>query len=83
MSTIIRPHTLLRISGPHPFMTTLRIASQRQLTYSAPRLAPIPGVRHNSTALDKEVKEQEEHSRSDSTVVGGIGKGAEGVHFQG
>lgn len=83
MSTIIRPHTLLRASGPHPFMTTLRIAAQRHLTSSAPRFIPTTGIRHNSTALDKGVKEQEEHSRSDSAVVGGSGKGAEGVHFQG
>jgi hypothetical protein len=33
--------------------------------------------------LDKEVKDKEEHSRSDAAVVGGSGKGAEGVHFQG
>ena len=83
MSTIIRPHTLLRATGPHPFMTTLRIASQRHLTSSAPRFIPTTGIRHNSTALDKGVKEQEEQSRSDSAVVGGSGKGAEGVHFQG
>jgi hypothetical protein len=33
--------------------------------------------------LDKEVKDKEEHSRSGAAVVGGSGKGAEGVHFQG
>jgi hypothetical protein len=38
---------------------------------------------YSSTALDKGVKEREEHNQPDSAVVGGTGKGAEGVHFQG
>lgn len=74
MTTIIRP---VVFRSTHPFITTLRIAQRH-----SPRFT-LAGVRYNSTALDKEVKDKEEHSRSDAAVVGGSGKGAEGVHFQG
>jgi hypothetical protein len=88
MSTIIRPQALLRAStihSPHPLFTTLNLASssRRCLSTSLSRNAPPKGVRHNSTALDKDVKEREERNTPDSAVVGGAGKGAEGVHFQG
>jgi len=67
---------LLRSTHIHPFITTLSITQRHSLRSTL-------GVRFNSTALDKEVKDKEEHSRSDAAVVGGSGKGAEGVHFQG
>jgi hypothetical protein len=73
MTTIIRP---VVFRSTHPFITTLRIAQRH-----APR--STFGLRYNSTALDKDVKDREEHSRSDAAVVGGSGQGAEGVHFQG
>jgi hypothetical protein len=81
MSTVIRPTTLLRstIHFPHPFLTTLRIASQRRSVY----LPNNDHVRFQSTSLRKEVKEAEEAGRGDTAVVGGSGQGAEGVHFQG
>lgn len=50
---------------------------------SAIRRDPTPtSSRLASTALQPEVKEREEHD-SRSSIVGGSGKGAEGVHFQG
>ena len=73
MTTVIRP---IVFRSTHPFITTLQIAQRH-----SPR--STFGIRFNSTALDKEVKDKEEHSRSDAAVVGGSGKGAEGVHFQG
>ena len=73
MTTVIRP---IVFRSTHPFITTLRIAQRH-----SPR--STFGIRFNSTALEKEVKDKEEHSRSDAAVVGGSGKGAEGVHFQG
>ena len=76
MTTIIRSQTLLRTTHVHPLTSTLGVVQRHSLRSSL-------GVRFNSTALDKEVKDKEEHSRSDAAVVGGSGKGAEGVHFQG
>lgn len=66
-------------------MTTLRLASssRRCLSTTGLRVTPLTVVRHNSTALDKDIKAREENSIPDSAVVGGAGKGAEGIHYQG
>ena len=76
MTTIIRSQILLRSSCSSTAFAAVRIAQRHPVRSTL-------GARYNSTALDKEVKAKEEHSRSDNAVVGGSGKGAEGVHFQG
>lgn len=88
MTTIIRPYTLLRSTGLHgsrPLISTLQASSSRRsLHLTAPRYDPAATPpNHASTALQPAVRDREEHSDSDSAVVGGSGKGVEGAHFQG